>query len=128
VEAAIAGGKLHIASGADTAIDHTYIDDVVTAILSALDHPRHRYDVYNVGSGQAATVSELVAILRELVPGAELSVGAGPYRHGDRVEMVRKGALDVSRAATEFGWRPRYDIRAGLAAYVQALLEAQSAE
>jgi nucleoside-diphosphate-sugar epimerase len=126
VEAALAGRGLHIASGADAAIDHTYIDDVVSAILKALDHPRHRYDAYNVGSGTAATVSELVEIVRELVSGAELSVGPGPYRHGGEVDMVRKGSLDVTRAASEFGWRPRYDIRAGLTAYVKALREAQS--
>jgi UDP-glucose 4-epimerase len=126
VEAALAGRKLHIAGGAQAAIDHTYVDDVVDAILKALDHRQHRYDAYNVGSGVAATVSELVAIVRELVPGADLSVGSGPYRHGVRIEMVRKGSLDVSRAAAEFGWRPRYDIRAGLAAYVKATREAQS--
>ena len=126
VEAALAGRALHIPSGADAAIDHTYIDDVVSAILKALDHPRHRYDAYNVGSGTAATVSDLIAIIRELVPGATLSVAAGPYRHGDQVEMVRKGSLDVTRASGEFGWRPRYDIRAGLAAYVKALRESQS--
>jgi len=37
------------------------------------------------------------------------------------VEMVRKGALDVQRAAAELNWRPRYDIRAGLAKYVETL-------
>ena len=127
IDAALAGRKLHIPSGADSAIDHTYIDDAVAAILAALDHKQHRYDAYNVGSGVAVSVSELIAIVRELVPGAELSVGPGPYRHGDRIEIVRKGALDVSRAAAEFGWRPRFDIRAGLAAYVQASREQQTA-
>lgn len=123
IDAALAGRKLHIASGADSAIDHTYVDDAVAVILAALDHPHHRYDAYNVGSGAAVSVSEMIAIVRELVPGAELSVGPGPYRHGDRIEIVRKGALDVSRAAAEFGWRPRFDIRAGLAAYVKAVRE-----
>jgi len=127
VDAALAGRPLHIPSGADTAIDHTYIDDVVAAILMALDHPKHRYDAYNVGSGRAVTVSELIAVVREFVPGAGLSVGPGTYRHGGRIEIVRKGALDVSRAAAEFGWRPRFDIRAGLAAYVNALREEQTA-
>ncbi len=126
VDAALAGRKLHIPTGAQAAIDHTYVDDVVTAILKALDHQHHRYDAYNVASGAAPSVSDLVAIVRELVPGAELSVGPGPYRHGDRVEMVRKGALDVSRAAAELGWKPRYDIRTGLAAYVTAMREARS--
>ena len=121
VEAALAGRALHIPSGAESAIDHTYVEDVVAAILKALDHPRHRFDAYNVSSGAAVTVSELIDVVRELVPGARLSVGPGSYRHGDRVEIVRKGALDVGRAAAEFGWRPRFDIRAGLAAYVTAL-------
>lgn len=126
VEAALAGRELHLPSGAQTAIDHTYVDDVVSAILAALDHREHRYDAYNVASGTAPTVSELVDIVRALVPGARLSVGPGPYRHGGRVELARKGALDVSRAASELGWRPRYDIRSGLAAYVEAMRKARN--
>lgn len=121
VDAALAGRPLRIASGAETAIDHTYIDDVIAGILAALDHPQHRFDAYNLASGTAVSVAELARIVGELVPGAELSVGPGPYRHGDRVAVLAKGALDVSRAATEFGWRPRHDIRSGLAAYVAAL-------
>jgi len=127
IDAALAGRKLHVQSGADTAIDHTYVDDAVAAILAALDHRRHSYDAYNVGSGVAVSIAELIAIVRDLVPGAELSVGPGPYRHGDLIEIVKKGALDVSRAAAEFGWRPRFDIRAGLAAYVKAVREQQTA-
>jgi UDP-glucose 4-epimerase len=121
IEAALAGRKLHIASGADDAIDHTHVDDFVSGMLAALDHGTHRYDAYNIASGTAVTVAQLVEIVRELVPGAELSVGKGAYRHGDRIEAVRKGALDVGRAGAELGWKPRYDIRAGLAAYVQAI-------
>jgi nucleoside-diphosphate-sugar epimerase len=121
VDAALIGRKLHIPSGADSAIDHTHVDDLVSGVLKALDHPHHGFDAYNIASGQATTVAQMIAVVRELIPGAELSVGPGVYRHGDQVEMVRKGALDVTRAATELGWRPRYDIRSGLAAYIRAL-------
>ena len=121
MDAALIGRKLHIPAGADSAIDHTHVDDLVSGVLKALDHEHHRFDAYNIASGQATTVSGLIAVVRELIPGAELSVGPGVYRHGDQVEMVRKGALDVGRAAAELGWKPRYDIRAGLAAYVNAL-------
>jgi nucleoside-diphosphate-sugar epimerase len=121
VEAALAGRKLHVPSGAEVKVDHTYVADFVSGVLKALDHREHHYDVYNIASGKAATISEMIAVIRELVTGAQLSAGPGPYRHGDRVEMIRKGALDVSRAATELGWTPRYDIRAGLAEYIEAL-------
>jgi nucleoside-diphosphate-sugar epimerase len=125
VEAALEGRQLHLPSGAETAIDHTYLDDVVSGMLAALDHPTHRYDAYNIASGTAVTVAQIIELIRQLVPGAQLSVGPGPYRLGDRVELVRKGALDIGRAAAELGWRPRSDIRAGLAAYVQAMREAR---
>ncbi len=121
VDAALIGRKLHLPAGADSAIDHTHVDDLVSGVLKALDHPRHRFDAYNIASGQATTVAQMIAIVKELIPGAELSVGPGVYRHGDQVEMVRKGALDVTRAAAELGWTPRYDIRTGLAAYIRAL-------
>lgn len=121
LEAALAGRELHVPSGAEVRIDHTHIADFVSGVLAALDHPSHRFDAYNIASGQASTIAQMVAIVRELVPGAQLSVGPGPYRHGDRYEMIRKGALDVSRAGTELGWKPRHDIRAGLTAYLQAL-------
>jgi nucleoside-diphosphate-sugar epimerase len=120
VDAALIGRKLHIPAGADSAIDHTHVDDLVSGVLKALDHAHHRFDAYNIASGQATTVAQLIALVQELIPGAELSVGPGVYRHGDQVEMVRKGALDVGRAAAELGWTPRYDIRAGLAAYIRA--------
>jgi nucleoside-diphosphate-sugar epimerase len=125
IDAALQGRPLHVASGADALIDHTYVDDVVSAILAALAHPQPRHDAYNIASGEAVTVARMVEIVRSLVPGAQLSVGPGPYRHGDRVAAVRKGALDVTRAAAELDWRPRYDIRAGLAAYLEAQRAAQ---
>ena len=121
VLAALEGRPLHIPSGAETSIDHTYVDDWVAAVLAALDHREHRYDTYNVSSGDASTVAELAHVVSELVPGAQLSVGPGMYRHGNQIELVRKGALDVTRAREEFGWAPKFDIRSGLAAYVDAL-------
>lgn len=126
VEAALAGRALHLDYGAESAIDHTYVDDFVSGVLAALDHPRHRYDAYNIASGEASTVARIAEIVRELVPGADVSAGPGPIRHSDRIELVRKGALDVSRAHGEFGWSPRYGIRAGLAEYIRRLGQANA--
>ena len=127
IESALARRPLHLPSGASSAIDHTYVDDAVSAVLAAFDHRVHSYDVYNVASGSAVTIAAIAEIVRELLPGAVLTVGPGPYRHGDRIDVVRKGALDVARAAREFGWRPQYDIRSGLAAYVKTMQADRSA-
>ncbi len=120
VDAAVEGRKLHVASGGDFRVDHVYIDDLVDGILAALDKPEHRYDAYHISSGEAPSLFEIVDIIRELVPGAELSIGPGPYLFGDRIQTVRKGALDTGRARAELGYRPKFPIRDGLAAYIAA--------
>jgi len=68
---------------------------------------------------------------RILVTGGSGFIGAGiivkPVRtcwvYGpfvDGTEAVRKGALDITRARTELGYEPRYPIKNGLAAYIEA--------
>ena len=118
LNAALAGRSLHLAEGADTVTDYTYVDDVVDAILLALDHPVHRYDVYNIASGEAVSDGELVQMVRALVPEADISVGPGRRQFSPGVRIPLKGALDIARARTEFGFTPRHDIQRGLVAYV----------
>lgn len=77
VAAAVAGKPLHIQSGADFRVDHTYIDDIVDGTVRVLDHRDHPFDAYHIASGKASSLAEIVAILKELVPGADLSVGPG---------------------------------------------------
>jgi len=121
IDAAMEGRKLHLSGGGDFRVDHVYIDDCVDGIVRALDKPKHRYDVYHIATGEAPSLAEIVQIVNELVPSAELAIEPGPYRFVDGTEAVRKGALDVSRARAELGYEPRYPIRAGLAAYIDAV-------
>lgn len=119
IEAALESRPLHLPRGGDARIDHTYLDDCVDGILLALDHPSHPHDVYNIGSGQSWSTAEMVAILRELIPGADLAVGPGPHWFTDEMVAPKKGALDITRARTVLGFRPKYDLRQGLAANVE---------
>ena len=100
--------------------DFVHVRDVARANVLALTADVAS-GAYNIASGQATTAAQMIDRVKELVPGAKLSVGPGPYRHGDTVESVKKGALDVSRAKAELGWAPKYDMRAGLEAYLRAL-------
>lgn len=120
IDAAVAGHKLHLPSGGDFRADHVYIDDCVDGIVKALDKPSHHSDVYHISTGEAPSLAEIVAMIKELVPGADLAIGPGPYKFVDGTEAVRKGALDITRARTELGYEPRFPIKKGLAAYIEA--------
>lgn len=121
IDAARAGQRLHLPWGEDSAIDHTYINDLVDGVLAALDHVEHRFDIYNIASDSAPTLGAIAAIVRRLVPGADIAVGPGPYRHREDIPIVRKGALATDRARDVLGYRPKFDIERGLAAYIAAL-------
>jgi UDP-glucose 4-epimerase len=121
VDAAVEGRPLHLPAGGDFRVDHVYYPDTVQGVLLALDKAEHRFDVYNVATGEAPSLAEIVAIIQDAVPEADISVGQGHYPHTAGVIATRKGALDISRAKAELGYAPRYDIRAGLIANIEAL-------
>lgn len=126
IDAALDGRPLHLPAGADFRVDQVYIADLVQGVLLALDCDEHRFDAYNVATGRAPALAEVVAIVNELVPGAELSIGPGDYRFNERLGPVAKGALDIGRAREQLGYRPQYDIRRGLAATIAARRSART--
>lgn len=122
IDAAASGTPLHMDAGADFRVDHIYIDDLVAGALLILDHAEHPFDVYHIATGTAPSLAEIVAIIRELVPGADLTLGPGTIDFAPGIKAWKKGALDITRATRTLGYRPRYDMRAGIA----ATLETQS--
>lgn len=120
IDAALAGRRLHIERGGDFIVDHVHVDDTVAGAILCLDHPRHRFDAYHIATGVVTSMAEIVRIIREQVPGADIAIGPGAYDFGPGVPVVRKGALAIDRARAELGYSPRYDIRSGIAAYIAA--------
>ena len=128
VDAALEGRPLHLPWGFDTRIDHTYIADIVAGVLLALDCKVHPFDTYNIASDSAPSLGEIAAIVNELVPGARISVGPGSYMHQQGVSAVRKGALATDRARQAIGYMPKFNIRAGLAASLEAVVGREKGE
>lgn len=124
IEAALKGQPFHQPAGAGFAVDQVYIADTVAGVILALDKDEHRFDAYNIATGQAPTIAETAEAVCRAVPGARITVGDAPYRHGETVLSAIKGALDISRAVAELGYRPRYDIQAGIDATVEATRKA----
>lgn len=124
IDAALEGRSFHMTEGADTAVDFTHMCDVVQGILRALDHSQHPHAIYNVGSGVTTSFQAVVDIVKELVPGADISVASGPYHFPGGVQMPKKGLLDNTRARETFGYEPKFpDMHGGLANYIQQVRE-----
>ena len=100
--------------------DLLYIDDAVEAYRAALTAPDALFDgrEYNVCTGTPVSVRAVGALAAELLgaPPELLRWGAKPARVEEPAWIA--GDAGMFRAAT--GWAPRFDLRAGLQATIEA--------
>ncbi|TFF19136.1 NAD(P)-dependent oxidoreductase [Jiella endophytica] len=114
VDAALSGKAFRQASGGDFAVDQVHIDDTVDGIVLALDKADHRFDTYQIATGEAPTLGDVADIVNRAVRGASVTVEAGPYYLDDKILSVGKGALNIARAKAELGFKPRFPIERGI--------------
>jgi UDP-glucose 4-epimerase len=109
VASVAAGRPYRLDAGGDQGMDQVYVKDCAAGCVAAVLAGSTPSGVYNIGTGVASTLRQAAAILREIVPGCEISVGGGalPAKHLCR--------LDITRARTELAYEPRYPLRDGLA-------------
>lgn len=106
----------------DFAYHYVYVDDVAEALLAVLERPNLPHRAYNLNAAMSHTMPQIAEIAAKAVPGARIALVPG----ADPVSDVQE-AFDVSLIATDTGWRPRFDIAAGLAAYREAILSRHAA-
>lgn len=93
--------------------DFTYIGDIVTGILAALD--KHRgYGIYNLGNHRMVTVRELIQKIGAAL-GKTPRVEELPEQPGD--VSTTCASVDLSRE--KLGYEPSTSLEAGLAKYVE---------
>ena len=94
---------------------YVYVDDVAGALIAVLEAPRLPRREYNVGSGQALTMPEIVPIAASVLPGMRSKLIPGSDDVPDR-----QTRFDISAIADDHAWTPRHDLRSGMAAYRSA--------
>jgi len=88
--------------------DFVFIDDVVHALVQAMD--RGSGKLVNIGTGLETSVSGLYKLLAQII-GFDEEAGQGPLPPGE----LRRIALDISVAARALAWKPWTHLEDGLA-------------
>jgi UDP-glucuronate 4-epimerase len=115
VEALVAEREFEVYGDGSQSRDFTYVSDAVAATIAAMEAgPDAR--TYNVGGGSEASLRDVVATVEEL-SGRSLRIRYGDRAAGD----VRRTLADTTRIRNELAWEPRFDLRSGLAAQLDAV-------
>lgn len=105
IESLLAGRQPTIFGDGQQTRDFTYVESVVRANLLAAESPAAPGGVFNVGSGQAISLLDLVASLNRIL-GTSIEPNFQPARVGD----VRDTLADITLARTVLGFQPRADL------------------
>ncbi|PYV17920.1 MAG: epimerase [Acidobacteria bacterium] len=102
------GNPVPIFGDGTSARDYTYVDDIVTGILAAMDYEAP-YEIFNLGNSVAVKLLDLVRHI-ESSTGLSAAIDFQPVQPGD----VPLTWADISKARRLLGYEPRTSIAAGI--------------
>lgn len=123
LKAALSKEPLILRKGADTPLPWIHIDDVTSAITSALEVPKEQIKetemlAYNVTGPGYPTFREIAEIIQELIPGTSIEERdeSDPYAMNAR-------KMSLSAIKRDLHWEPQISIKQGVASLYKALLD-----
>ncbi len=115
--AVLAGRPIAVFNHGRMRRDFTFIDDIVSGVVGALEHPSdatppHR--IFNLGNHTPVELERFIAVI-EAAAGKLAAKLYQPMQPGDMVETM----ADTSRARAAFGFEPTTAIEAGMPRVVE---------
>lgn len=120
-EAIMAGRPIRIFNRGDMRRDFTFVDDIVSGLVAALDRPPpaapvpHR--VYNLARGESEPLGRVVALLEDAL-GREAEKIMEPMQPGD----MQRTWGDIGPAERDLGYAPKTPVDAGIPAFAEWFL------
>lgn len=110
-----AGKKIPVYGDGSARRDYTYIDDMISGILSTIQSCKG-FRIFNLGASRPVALTDLITAL-ERVLGRRAVIERHPMQPGD----VEHTYADITAASRELGYQPRVDLKTGLARFVHWL-------
>jgi nucleoside-diphosphate-sugar epimerase len=119
VEPSVRGEMAELPSGGKLPRDYTHVQDVADLTAAVLNADNDTDKVFYAATGQPlVTASEVAKIIRELLPGASISV-SNELSPLDEMEASFRGVLSIANAQEQLGWTPKYtSLRDGISEYI----------
>ena len=107
------GKPIDIYGNGKTKRDYTYVDDIVSGIISALDYSGSQYEIINLGNNEPVELYQLLHFLEKIL-GKKAKVNKLPTQAGD----VPTTFADIRKAQKILNYQPRTNLMGGLKNFV----------
>jgi UDP-glucuronate 4-epimerase len=113
----LAGEPIRVFNNGEMSRDFTYIDDIVSGIVAAIEHPSG-LAVYNLGNGKPVSLVEFIAAI-EAALGKKAIIDFQPMQPGDVVATW----ADTAKAKRDLGYEPQTQVQEGVKKFVDWYLD-----
>ena len=110
-------GETIIAEDMDQGRDYIYIADIADGIRAVLDASALPHGLFNLTTGIWVTFHQILDAVVELSPGISVETPAPKTDAG--ADSYSRGPLSGHRLFDDLGWTPKYDLKTGVANYIQ---------
>jgi UDP-glucose 4-epimerase len=110
-------GETIIAEDMDQGRDYIYIADIADGIRAVLDASALPHGLFNLTTGIWVTFHQILDAVVELSPGISVETTAPKADAG--ADSYSRGPLSGHRLFDDLGWTPKYDLKTGVANYIQ---------
>ena len=93
----------------NTKRDYTYIDDIVTGVISALHYNNTNYEIINLGNHHTVSLAEMLSVLEDVFE-VKAIINRLPEQPGD----VALTYADISKAGQLLNYHPETPFREGI--------------
>lgn len=107
------GNDIDIYEDGEESRDFVFIDDAVEAAILALEKEEANHQIFNVGSGETTSVSQVANSLKKLYDSnVNISIG-GSFRLGD----IRHNYADLNKIKNLLGFTAKFDFQTGISRF-----------
>ena len=111
-------GESITAEDMDQGRDYTYIEDIADGLRAVLDAPSLPHGVYNLTTGIWVTFQQILDQVVDLSPSTQVIAPTSSQLKALGGSYGR-GPLSGHRLFNDLGWTPKYNLKTGLAEYLQ---------
>ena len=94
--------------------DYTYIDDIISGIISAIEYDKSNYEIINLGGGEPISLNKMIETIEQVL-GKTAIIERLPMQPGD----VEKTVCDLRKAHNLLNYTPSTKFIDGITKFVQ---------
>jgi UDP-glucuronate 4-epimerase len=108
------GKAIPVFGDGSTRRDYTYINDIISGVIAAINYTGSNYEVFNLGESRTVELRELISLLEQQLDRNAI-IDRQPLQPGD----VPQTYADISKARQLLGYDPHTQIEEGIRLFVE---------